>query len=775
MYQKNSRHDTVDGYSALDFIVCVVYDKTKDVYLMSNYRHRNGLWFLFAERRPNETSIQTVKRLLDPLLAYDADQIQLVKICSTKTLPFKGRDVLFYAIIPKSTTVINVWSSGKVDGIDFERQLNLLSDNETVWLTNNQLKHLSKFSRLLGIEPLTLNKQFKDIFHSGMKPTNVIFEETKIPQTETIPKSNTAEILLLSAKFTLTIQEKLYEEYHHTVVPSDYLNFETFKQLLRRKGLESSELSHYFRAFDSTQRNYLTYVDYLLGLAALDPSTQHGGVPAEQRCRYIFRYYNLSNNQRMTFEEFKLMIKEIHKNKGQNLVGEALNEEALQMFRSFGLRSSEQTLSLMDFLSGVGQLRFRGTSVLFRLNTSLTEYFKRTASPASNALTIQPSVSNITTSNRTLSTKAMSRRSTSTPTSPSLPAISNISIHEPHPYEIATHIVKVKKTGVVVDITSLYDMEITGAISGSTALFFDDDHIKFDRINSQDCFNQRTHANEMLNGLRYFERGSKEGGPALKDPYTWGKVDMSAMARCLLVLCKQIYSVFAKENRLLRISSACYILGDLHGNFRDLICFEKTFWRLGPVLTPASILFLGDYVDRGPEGVEVVAYLFAQKLLCPHKVFLLRGNHELRNVQDMFQFHSECRRKFGPDLGEQVWEEINRCFDAMPICKHFETLNSSSSVFYIPTGALVDNRILCVHGGIPSLDMKNDFFKLVSQIPCPLRDPENESALAWELLWNDPLSNEIQDLEPDNNGFITNIRRGTGYFFSSKALNDFLQ
>ena len=54
-----------------------------------------------------------------------------------------------------------------------------------------------------------------------------------------------------------------------------------------------------------------------------------------------------------------------------------------------------------------------------------------------------------------------------------------------------------------------------------------------------------------------------------------------------------------------------------------------------------SLLFLGDYVDRGNYGPEVALYLFCLKLQKPNQVFLLRGNHESRDMAESFNFRQQ--------------------------------------------------------------------------------------------------------------------------------------
>ena len=76
-----------------------------------------------------------------------------------------------------------------------------------------------------------------------------------------------------------------------------------------------------------------------------------------------------------------------------------------------------------------------------------------------------------------------------------------------------------------------------------------------------------------------------------------------------------------------------------------LSMFTSCFAWFLPVFSLVLLLFF--LPDRLPHVLllsifhsQVVAYLFAQKMLAPNKFFLLRGNHELRSVQEMFHFKS---------------------------------------------------------------------------------------------------------------------------------------
>ena len=131
-----------------------------------------------------------------------------------------------------------------------------------------------------------------------------------------------------------------------------------------------------------------------------------------------------------------------------------------------------------------------------------------------------------------------------------------------------------------------------------------------------------------------------------------------------------------------------FFRADLHGDVRSLIADltwlnEKGYLNgFGIAHTNFSMIFLGDYTDRGAYGLEVLYTLLRLKLANPDRVFLARGNHEEVGLQARYGFVDEGRAKYG---GEFDVRKIERAYDFLPV------------VIYAGTG---ENFLQCNHGGM---------------------------------------------------------------------------
>ena len=203
----------------------------------------------------------------------------------------------------------------------------------------------------------------------------------------------------------------------------------------------------------------------------------------------------------------------------------------------------------------------------------------------------------------------------------------------------------------------------------------------------------------------------------------------------ITAICAAVREVLLSQPALLELSQPVKIVGDVHGQYTDLI---RMFEMCG--FPPnANFLFLGDYVDRGKQSLETILLLFCYKLKFPENFFLLRGNHECANVTRVYGFYDECKRR----CNIKVWKTFVDAFNCLPIA------------------AIVAGKIFCVHGGLsPSLSHMDD----IRQIARPTDVPDY--GLLNDLLWSDPADMET-DWEANE--------RGVSYCFGKKVIMDFLQ
>lgn len=89
-----------------------------------------------------------------------------------------------------------------------------------------------------------------------------------------------------------------------------------------------------------------------------------------------------------------------------------------------------------------------------------------------------------------------------------------------------------------------------------------------------------------------------------------------------------------KEPNLMQIEEPVVIVGDVHGQYYDVCHMLEKAGKPGDI----NYLFLGDFVDRGIYGTEVMLLLMALKINYPQNVILLRGNHESRSMTENFTF-----------------------------------------------------------------------------------------------------------------------------------------
>lgn len=242
-------------------------------------------------------------------------------------------------------------------------------------------------------------------------------------------------------------------------------------------------------------------------------------------------------------------------------------------------------------------------------------------------------------------------------------------------------------------------------------------------------------------------------------------------------LCAITRAQLMEESNIQPVSSPVTVCGDIHGQLWDLL----ELFRTAGDASETNYVFMGDFVDRGYYSLETLSLLLVLKAKYPQRVTLLRGNHESRQVTQVYGFYGallpplplraepsrspllphtdECQQKYG---NANVWKACCSVFDCLNLAAvrmPFPSL--ATAVPHTLTHELlckiIDGSILCVHGGLSPEIRTLDQIRVIARA----QEIPHEGAFC-DLMWSDPEYVEGWSVSP----------RGAGWLFGERIAKD---
>jgi len=132
---------------------------------------------------------------------------------------------------------------------------------------------------------------------------------------------------------------------------------------------------------------------------------------------------------------------------------------------------------------------------------------------------------------------------------------------------------------------------------------------------------------------------AEDGAPIATNPYAGLDAQIEQLMKCVPLheddvkeLCDKAQEILAEESNVQPVRSPVTVCGDIHGQFQDLL----ELFRIGGNCPETNYLFMGDYVDRGYHSVETATLLVALKVRYKDRITILRGNHESRQITQVY-------------------------------------------------------------------------------------------------------------------------------------------